>query len=58
MIPPRHSIHAPLCPARRQQDIFDKLAKKLQPFLEQVGTVVGKLLSIEGMPGFQEGPGL
>jgi GTPase SAR1 family protein len=33
---------------QRQQDIFDKLAKKLQPFLEQVGTVVGKLLSIEG----------
>jgi hypothetical protein len=32
----------------RQQDVFQKLAKKLHPFLEQVGTVVGKLLSIEG----------
>eukprot|EP00667_Euglena_gracilis_P002397 EG_transcript_2397 len=32
---------------QRQQDVFDKLAKKLHPFLVQVGSVVGKLLTIE-----------
>lgn len=35
---------------RRQNEMFASLAQEMNPFLDAVGQMVGKLLSIESIP--------